>query len=113
MLGGLPGYSSLISGTSAASAKAPALATSVSKSPASRRNQALCGMAVRQFQHEGGPGGVIGGKLEVTALHPHQLARDGEAKAGAARAGRALERHEQALHRLGLQAGAVVGHLDL
>src|SRR5262245_12611155 len=115
MLGGLPGYSSLISGATSSggsSASAPGVAARAS-SAAAKRQPVLSRIAVRELQHEGGAGRLVGRELEVAALDSHQLARDGEAEAGAARTGRAFEGNEQALQRLGREAGPVIRHLDL
>src|SRR5271165_644158 len=52
------------------------------------------------------------GEAQLAAMGAHQFAGDREAQTAAAGTGRAEERTEQVLPRLGRQAGAVIGYLD-
>ena len=62
--------------------------------------------AVRDGDAEGRADGALD-QLDLAAMGAHQLGRDGEAEAGAAGAGRALERLEQVRARLLGQPGPV------
>src|SRR6185437_9022701 len=56
--------------------------------------------AIRNGEAEGRADGAVD-KIDVAAMCAHQLGRDRETEAGAAGAGRALERFEQMLAGLG------------
>src|SRR5271156_4703615 len=51
-------------------------------------------------------------EADIAAMRAHQFGGDGEAEAGAAGAGRALERLEQMLARLRRKARPGIGHFD-
>src|SRR6516164_8261098 len=66
---------------------------------------------VRNLDAEGGADGSVH-QVDLAAMGAHQLGGDGEAEAGAAGAGRALERLEQMGPRAFGEARPGIGHLD-